>query len=122
MISPFVSERVEEDVVTIPYTVTFIPGAGGAKKAPKPVGAARVTKLSSELPWMDFFGQMKILASKTLFPRKAVVDDADISLTFNIPRRVADTVLSNEEEYDFMLTSAFKMKEPGVKITITSEL
>ncbi|KAH6904185.1 hypothetical protein BKA70DRAFT_540340 [Coprinopsis sp. MPI-PUGE-AT-0042] len=107
--------------VNIPYSIGFsAPQAKGSKAASAP---SRIASLPSDTLWPDFFGQMKIFASDVLFPGKAAIDDAEISITFSIPRRVTTTVLSNEDEYKFMVESAIKGKEgTSVKITITKVL
>ncbi|KAH6905923.1 hypothetical protein BKA70DRAFT_1107162 [Coprinopsis sp. MPI-PUGE-AT-0042] len=75
--------------------------------------------LSSDLSWPDFFAQVKVLACDVLFPGKANVGDNAISLTFTIARCVSATMLSNDEEYDYMVESALKIKEPAVKVVVS---
>jgi hypothetical protein len=119
MISPFVSGQLKLHAKSpepmmeakIMYTVSFT--ATG-----KPAAAGRVMQLSSDLPWVDFFAQVKILAANALFQTKAMIDDDQISLAFTIPRRANLTALSKEDKYDYMVQTALKVKDPSVKISV----
>ncbi len=73
-----------------------------------------------DMPWIDFYVQLKIQFCNALFPQQAIVADHVFKTTYSISRLVPNALpLDSAADYAHLITNMSKMKNnPAVKITI----
>jgi len=118
-------EQLEADkpaAISITYNILLF-STEELKRAPtrrQPIASYLVLK--NDIPWEDFYAQLKLKACDALFPNEPLVNNDSFTMTFSVPRHVSNPLnLISTADYAHLLANASKIKtNPTAKIMIHS--
>lgn len=116
------TDAAPAEPVSIIYNLLFF----SAEELNKPVCCrqpkAGYIVLKDNIPWDNFFGQLKVKACDALFPTQPVVDTTAFEVFFQISRHVPNPLpLTSAADYAHLLTNASRMHcNPAVKVIFNS--
>lgn len=86
----------------------------------KPIASYLVLK--SDMPWEDFFAQLKRKVCDALFPAQPIVNNDTFGMSFSVPRHITIPLdLTSAADYAHLLANISKIKSnPSAKVIIES--
>jgi hypothetical protein len=104
--------------VKIRYNFTLYSAAEMKKPKGQRTGKASSTELSSDMPWIDFYEELKMYAAK-LYSKPILDNLHNFQINYTIPRVSTDLLaLEGENDYEHLLENVVSSKKKDILIKV----